>query len=167
MGSSARSGAEIGGEPYQRGFHIVKQASPGPGPHARAGDQHIVTPGPAMKGDQAPRRFPQTTFGAIALHRSADSTGGGEADTNHARPVNAIQTLGEHRATRTRSAFGRGQELRPLAEALDGERGPGRRGVRQVGGTLVGQAVRRLRPRTRRRATILRPFLVAMRERNP
>ena len=108
MGSSARSGAEIGGEPYQRGFHIVKQAPPGPGSRARAGDQHIVTPGPAMKGDQAPRRFPQTAFGAIALHRSADAAGRREADPNDARPVGAIQTLGEQRATRTRSAFGRG-----------------------------------------------------------
>ena len=42
----------VGGEPYQRGFHIVKQTGPRAGGHTAAGDEHIVAAGRAVVGQQ-------------------------------------------------------------------------------------------------------------------
>ncbi len=97
-GSFARSAAMIGGEPYQRDFHIVKQASPGPGSRAGAGDKHIVAAGPRQKGREDPRGLFQPPSGAIALDGAADPATGGESQANRGRVVGSIQGLDKHRA---------------------------------------------------------------------
>jgi hypothetical protein len=152
MRRCAPNGDQFGGEAYQRGFHIVKQTGPRPRAGSGPGDEHIVTPFPSMKGGQDARRLAQAALGAVALDRAADPARGGEAQAQDIRAVLAVAGLDHHRAARTRQGFGGGEEIGPPAQAFD---------------RRCGQAVRRLRPRARRRATIRRPLWVAMRERNP
>src|SRR3989338_5198611 len=49
----------IGGEPYQRAFHIVKETGPGACRRAAPGDEHIVGSGTARLRQEQPRGLPQ------------------------------------------------------------------------------------------------------------
>jgi len=110
---------KIGGEPYQRAFHIVKQPRPGPRHGSAARDEDIVTAGPRMKGRQEPGRLPQTPFGPVAHHRSADPFRGGKADTDEIAAVAASTSLGEDGAPRADLTLGRGQEIRSFLQPFN------------------------------------------------
>ena len=74
----------VGGEPYQRAFHVVKQTLPGPGRRAAARDEHIVVPGRPSSGRSLPGDFAQPALGPVADHRAADLARGGEAHADRA-----------------------------------------------------------------------------------
>jgi hypothetical protein len=99
---------------------------------------------------EQPGRLPQAPFGAVAHHRPADAARGGKADANEIVAVAASTRLGGERALSAASGLGRGEKVATLLQAFDAD-----------------QAVRRLRPRARRRAISLRPLRVAIRERKP
>src|SRR6185369_15248484 len=60
-------GRAVGGEPYQRGFHIVKQTGPGARQHAAAGDEHIVHPRGGVFGQHGAGGLSHAALRAIAL----------------------------------------------------------------------------------------------------
>jgi hypothetical protein len=103
-----------------------------------------------VKGGEQPGRFAQTPLGAVAHHRPADAARGRETDADKIVAVAAPPRLGGQRPLGAALGLGRGQEVAALLQAFDAD-----------------QAVRRLRPRARRRAISLRPLRVAMRERKP
>jgi hypothetical protein len=111
-------GGLIGGEAYQRAFHIVKQTRPGASHRPAPSNEYIVASRPPMKGQQQPRGFAQPPLGPIAHDRPADLAGRGEAGANQRPVVAALQRLDHDRAARTGRRLGAGQKLRPLAQAL-------------------------------------------------
>ena len=113
----------IGGEAYQRAFHIVKQTRPGARRRAAPGDQHVVVSGPSVKGRKQPRGLAQPALGAVSRHGVADLAGGGEADADKGGAVGAITRLHDDRAPRGGGRAGAGQEIRPVLKAFDGEGG--------------------------------------------
>src|SRR5215472_3281366 len=100
----------VGGEPYQRGFHVVKQALPGARGRAAARDEYVIEAGTAMGGQQEARRLAQTPLGAVALHGPADSPRGGKSGADQGLIV-AGQRLDEHRAPGEGGALRTGEEL--------------------------------------------------------
>jgi hypothetical protein len=90
----------IGGEAYQRAFHIVKQTRPGAFGRAAPGDEHIVKGGPPMKGQHHARGLPQPPFRAIAHHGAPDFPGCGEAGADQRLIVAPLQSLDDDGAPR-------------------------------------------------------------------
>ena len=88
----------VGGEPYQRAFHIVKQTRPGARGHTAAGDEHIVETGAAEPGSKQARGLAQPALGAVAHHRPADALGGGEAGADQGLSSSRGAGLDHHRA---------------------------------------------------------------------
>src|SRR5678816_3742092 len=78
-------GRAVGGEPYQRAFHIVKQTGPGARQDAAAGNQHIVDTGAGILGQDRTGGLAHPPLGAVALDGAADAPSGGEADTDQGR----------------------------------------------------------------------------------
>jgi len=112
-------GAEIGREPYQRGFHVVKETRPRPRARAAASDEHIVAPGPSFQWHGGPRRLAQAALGSISLDRAADPPGGGEAHPDHRRAVRAIARLHQNRTTPTGVRLRRGEKVGALLEMFE------------------------------------------------
>jgi len=115
----AGRGGYIGGEPYQRAFHVVKQTPPIADGRSVAGDKDIVTSGLSERGQQCSCRFPQAALGAVANHGAADLLGGGEADADDRVVVLAMSDLHHHGAMGAISAFGGRQKLGPPGHAFD------------------------------------------------
>src|ERR1700760_758318 len=82
-----RRAVAVGGEPYQRAFHIVKQTRPRTGRHAAAGHEHIVETWGRQLRKQEARGLAQAALGAVALDGAADALGGGEAGADQRRVV--------------------------------------------------------------------------------
>jgi hypothetical protein len=104
LGSARRrlvSRGLIGGEAYQRAFHIVKQARPGAFGRAAPGDEHIVKGRPPMKGQHHASRFAQPPFRAITHDRAPDFPGCGEAGADQRPIVAPLQGLDDDGASRT------------------------------------------------------------------
>ena len=113
------AGPQIGGEPYQGAFHIVKQTRPRPGRGAAARDEYIVATGPRVKGRQLPRRLAQTPLGAVAHHRPADPFCRGKTNPHQGRAIGPVSSLGQDGAAGTGMRPGRGQEVWPGLQAFD------------------------------------------------
>src|SRR6185312_17092189 len=110
--------------------------------------------GPASPGGCA-----QTPLDAVALRRVADLLGDRQSDAG----PGGLDRHGLQRERRASGApaFGRVEELRPLAQPAESL------GVRRGRHAARPQAERDLRPTLRRKFRILRPSLVAMRARKP
>src|SRR5581483_5272618 len=116
-------------------------------------DEDIIMPGAKTRARQEPHHLTQPPPHPIALDRVADLARHREADAD--RSVVPARPRLQHKSRgRDLASCRRGQEIRPLPQALHG-------------GSEKASADSRLRPRLRRAATTLRPPLVAMRARNP
>ena len=124
----ARAGVAIGGEPYQRAFHIVKQTRPGTGGHTAAGDEHIVVTWGRQARKQEACGFTHPPFRAVALDRPADPLGGSESGADQGLGI-ARSGLDEDGATRAMRGLRAGQEVRAFPEAFDLEGGDFKGGV--------------------------------------
>lgn len=120
----------------------------------QANENVIPTRAPA-RGQDKPCRFAQPPFGPVAGHGIPDFLGTGKANpdgvTTLRRPARAPLKNQAWTARFTRLC-GR-KEILPPPQTLNI--------------LVLDQAERLLRPRARRRARILRPFLVAIRDRKP
>src|SRR6185312_2129448 len=119
-GSDGLGAPEIGGEPYQRAFHIVKQPRPGPGREPPAGDEHIVAPGPPELRQRQPRGLAQPPLGAVAHHGPADPARRREADPDRPGPVVSVPDLRQYGSSRAGKPLRRRQEIGPLAQPFKG-----------------------------------------------
>jgi hypothetical protein len=140
----ARWGAKVGGEPYQRAFHIVKETRPGPRDKATAGDEHIVEAGRAIWGKR-PHRLAQPALGPVADDRAADPARGGETDANEALSIAAVTRLDQNRPPDADGAARGRQEVGALLQAFNDRAGFGQAEPFPGGGALEHDGVGRNR----------------------
>src|SRR6516165_9404013 len=92
----------FGGEPYQRGFHIVKETDPLASGHTAAGDEHIIEAGTRQVGQEKPGGLAHAALGPVALDGPADAAGGGEAGPHQRLFVGAGASLDHYGAAGAR-----------------------------------------------------------------
>ena len=109
----------VGGEPYQRAFHIVKQTDPGTGDHTPTCDEHIVETGLGDFWDDASRRLAHPPLGAITLDRAANALGRGEADADQGQIIAARPRLDDEGTASARRRLGAGEKFAALTEACN------------------------------------------------
>jgi hypothetical protein len=156
---------QTAGEAYQRAFHIVKQARPCASGRILAGDEDVIRPGDTVHGQEPPGSFLEAPAGAVPDNGAAHFSRGGESAPNGAFGGRTEAALDHQRAATLRHALGGAQERRPLPQAVNETVWNQIRS--DARSRAIPQALSRLRPLARRRASTFRPFLVAMRARNP
>ncbi len=85
-------------QPYQCGFHIVKQCGPGALWRSRARYEYIVEVGDPVNRQHGGRSGSEASFCAVAHHSASDLAGGGKADTYRAGNVRPSARGGQGRA---------------------------------------------------------------------
>jgi hypothetical protein len=112
--------AEIGGEPYQRGFHIVKQTQVRATRRAAAGNEHIVAPRPRQAREGRAGGLSHPALGAVADDGAANPARGGEPDADSACSVPPIAGLHQHSSSRAGETLRGRQKIGALAESFKG-----------------------------------------------
>ena len=112
-----RRSGKVGGEPYQRAFHIVKDT--GPFAHRRSvpGHEDIVATGPSKLRQKQPGRLSQAALGPVSHNGAADPLGGGKSGSDGGIIIIPGPQLNYDGALGPVSAFCGRQKLGPLGQA--------------------------------------------------
>jgi hypothetical protein len=144
----------------KRPFEVLDQIGEAPLYRALPGDQNIIIAFHGAVGRRQSHRFLQASPRSIALNRSTQGLGRGEAEPGELVLFGLPVTFARLEHERRRNVPGTApymQELRAGLETSD----------RRHRSSLPAYADRRLRPLALRRASTFRPPAVAMRARKP
>lgn len=132
-----------------------------------APDQYIITTCLAIKRQDGAGSGAKPSLDPVALNGPTQFLSCGEPGPDGAgHGIGAGVHLEDQTGLHPFSAPGKTQKVGAAGQPGENKR-PGWLGGRWISGRGGSQAERRLRPCARRRATTLRPFLVAIRARNP